>query len=138
MFGPSHFSARLEGTSRLYPLGQYDGGVLHKSPGWSFLSFPFSLFLRWAQLYLRLLIAMHVPGKLNLGADMLYRSNVPQASGRSTHKRFRKYEESSAGQRSTFSSQKITLIAKLIFRRTGMHWPMAGPNSYFMIFPQLP
>ncbi len=45
MFGPSHFSARLEGTSRLYPLGQYDGGVLHKSPGWSFpfLSFLFIL-----------------------------------------------------------------------------------------------
>ncbi len=40
MFGPSHLSARPEGTSRLSPLGQYDGGVLHKSPGRSFLETP--------------------------------------------------------------------------------------------------
>ncbi len=33
--------------------------------------------LRWAQHNLRLLRAMHVQGKLNLGADMLSRSNVP-------------------------------------------------------------
>ncbi len=40
MFGPSHLSARPEGTSSLSPLGQYDGGVLHKLPGWSFLEEP--------------------------------------------------------------------------------------------------
>ncbi len=40
MFGPSHLSARPVGTSRLSPLGQYDGGVLHKSPGQSFLETP--------------------------------------------------------------------------------------------------
>ncbi len=40
MFGPSHLSTRPEGTSRLSPLGQYDGGVLHKLPGWSFLEAP--------------------------------------------------------------------------------------------------
>ncbi len=33
--------------------------------------------LRWAQLNLCLLRATHVTGKLNLGADMLSRSNVP-------------------------------------------------------------
>ncbi len=33
--------------------------------------------LSWAQLNLRLLRATLVPGKLNLGADMLFRSNVP-------------------------------------------------------------
>ncbi len=33
--------------------------------------------LRWAQLNLRSLRAMHVPGKLNQGADILSRSNVP-------------------------------------------------------------
>ncbi len=33
--------------------------------------------LRWAQLNLRSLRAAHVPSKLNLGADMLSRSNVP-------------------------------------------------------------
>ncbi len=31
MIGPSHLSARPEGTSRLSQFGQYDGGVLHKS-----------------------------------------------------------------------------------------------------------
>ncbi len=40
MVGPSHLSARPEGTSRLSPCGQYDGGVLHKSPGRSFLEEP--------------------------------------------------------------------------------------------------
>ncbi len=34
--------------------------------------------LRWAQLNLCSLRATHVPGKLNLGADMLFRSNVPK------------------------------------------------------------
>ncbi len=33
--------------------------------------------LRWAQINLRSLRATHVPGKMNLGADMLSRSNVP-------------------------------------------------------------
>ncbi len=33
--------------------------------------------LMWAQFNLLLLRATHVPGKLNLGADMLSRSNVP-------------------------------------------------------------
>ncbi|KAI2642394.1 ATP synthase subunit alpha [Labeo rohita] len=34
-------------------------------------------FLEWAQLNLRSLKATHVPGRLNCGADMLSRSNVP-------------------------------------------------------------
>ncbi len=37
MFGPSHFSVGPEEASRLSPLGQYDGGVLYKTPGRSFL-----------------------------------------------------------------------------------------------------
>ncbi len=40
MVGPSHLSARPERTSHLNPLGQYDSGVLHKSPGRSFLEAP--------------------------------------------------------------------------------------------------
>ncbi len=39
MVGPSHLSARPEGTSHLSPLGQYDSGVLHKSLS-SFLEAP--------------------------------------------------------------------------------------------------
>ncbi len=53
---------------------------LHKLPGRSFLEVPLILadhLLRWAQLNLRLQRATHMPGKLNLGADMLSRSNVP-------------------------------------------------------------
>ncbi len=37
MVGHSDLSARPEGTSRLILFVQYDGGVLHKSPGRSFL-----------------------------------------------------------------------------------------------------
>ncbi len=40
MFGPSRFFVGPEGASRLSPLGQYDGGVLQKSLGWSFLKAP--------------------------------------------------------------------------------------------------
>ncbi len=40
IFGPSHLSARPEGTSCLIPLRQYDAGVLHKPPGQSFLEAP--------------------------------------------------------------------------------------------------
>ncbi len=64
-----------------------------------------------------------MPGKLNLGADMLSRSNVP--SDKWT-------------QRSTFSPQKTTLIAKRIFRRTGMRWPTTGQTSSFMFSPDRP
>ncbi len=37
MFWPSHFSVRSEGASHLSPFGQYNGGVLYKSPGRSLL-----------------------------------------------------------------------------------------------------
>ncbi len=40
MFEPSHLSARLEGTSCLNLLRQYNSGILHKSPGRSFLEVP--------------------------------------------------------------------------------------------------
>ncbi len=101
--------------------------------------------LRWAQLNLRSLRAAHVPGKLNLGADMLSRSNIP-TSGRCTHKRFRKFGKSSAGQRSTYSPKKTTLIAKLTRpllsgKRFGqpelwvLHlWPLDGS---FRTFPRV-
>ncbi len=62
----------------------------------------------------------------------------PQMSGRSTHKRFRKYGESSADQRSNSSPQKTTLIAKLIFRRTWMRLPMTDPTSTFTLSPDYP
>ncbi len=38
--GLSHLSARPEGTSCLSLFSKYDGVVLHKSPGWSFLEAP--------------------------------------------------------------------------------------------------
>ncbi len=40
MVGLSHLSAIPEGKSRLSPFGNYDSGVLHKSPGQSFLEAP--------------------------------------------------------------------------------------------------
>ncbi len=39
-FGPSHLSVGPDGASHLSPLGQYDSGVLYKSPGRSFLETP--------------------------------------------------------------------------------------------------
>ncbi len=36
----SHLYVRPEGTTRLSPFGQYDGGVLLKSPGRSFIEVP--------------------------------------------------------------------------------------------------
>ncbi len=46
--------------------------------------------LEWAQLNLRSLRAAHLPGRLNQGADMLSRSNVPQRSGCSIRRWFRR------------------------------------------------
>ncbi len=62
MFGPSHLSARPEGTSGLSSIRLF---ILAEC------------LLKWAQLNLRSLRGMHVSGKLNPGADMLSQSNVP-------------------------------------------------------------
>lgn len=40
-----------------------------------------------------------------------------------------------ARQRLTSSPQKTTLNAKLIFRRKRMRWPVNGPTSSCMLFP---
>ncbi len=50
MVGPLPLSARPEGTSHLNQFGQYDGGVLHKSPGRSFPEVPlYPKVPRWEQ-----------------------------------------------------------------------------------------
>ncbi len=87
----------------------------------------------WAQLNLRSLRAAHVPGKLNLGADMQSQSNVPSDEWTLYPQTVRVIWESSAGQSSLL--QKTTLTAKLIFQRTVMRWPTIGPTSSFMLFP---
>ncbi len=85
MFGPSHLSVRPKGALDLSPLGHYDSMVSHiNCQGGLSLRRLFSLaerLLRWAQLNFRSLRAMHVPGKLNLGADMLSRSTVQEIWG---------------------------------------------------------
>ncbi len=63
-------------------LRQHVRGVLYKSPGRCLLYSPLSFILaerllEWAQLNLCSLRAAHLPGRLNQGADMLSRSNVP-------------------------------------------------------------
>ncbi len=142
MFGPSHLSARPEGTSRLNPLGQYDGGVLHKSPGWSFLEVPLyssraplevgSAHLALAesnecarqtepvsrhaiseQCPLRRVDAPPTNGSGNMG-------NLRQARGRSL--RLRRQHS----------------LPKRIFRRTGMRCPTTSPTSSFMLSPRSP
>ncbi|KAL0201208.1 hypothetical protein M9458_004395, partial [Cirrhinus mrigala] len=76
---PSLLLARSEETPYAGPLGQHDGGVLYRQGGLSskrLLTLVEGL-LEWAQLNLCSLRATHVPGRLNQGADMLSRSNVP-------------------------------------------------------------
>ncbi len=140
MFGPSHLSSRPEGTSRLSLLGQYDGGVLHKSSGWSFLEAPLyssRALLEVGSAQLALAQSNACSRQTEPGSRHAISEQCPlETSGRSTHKRFRKYGESSAGQRSTSSPQKTTLIVKLIFQRTRMRWLTAGPTSSFMLFPR--
>ncbi|KAI2664097.1 Gag-Pol polyprotein [Labeo rohita] len=77
---PSLLLARSEGTPCAGPLGQHDGGFLYKWPGGLSSKCLFTLvkdLLEWAQLNLCSLRATHVPGRVNQGADMLSRSNVP-------------------------------------------------------------
>ncbi len=94
--------------------------------------------LRWAQLNLCSLRATHVRGKLNLGADMLSRSNVPSDEWTLHPQTVQEIWGISADQRSNSSPQKTTLIAKLIFRRTWMRLPMTGPTSTFTLSPDYP
>ncbi len=131
---------QIGGASRLNPLRQYGGGVLYKSLGRSLLEAPFyssrvpleglnSTCAHWEQ---------HTCWENWTWEQTCYLGAMPpQMSGRSTHKQFRKFGESSAGQRLTSSPQK-TRIAKLIFRRTGWHLPMTGPTSSFILFPRSP
>ncbi len=67
------FPARPNRTPCADSLRQHVRGVLHKSSGRCLLEAP----LEWAQLNLRSLRAAHLPGRLNQGADMWSRSNVP-------------------------------------------------------------
>ncbi|KAL0173136.1 hypothetical protein M9458_033447, partial [Cirrhinus mrigala] len=81
MSRPLRLPARPEGTPCTDLLGQHDCGVLHKSHLFTLVKG----LLEWAQLNLASLRAVHVPGRLNQGADLLSRSNVPsgEKSGRS-------------------------------------------------------
>ncbi|KAL0161520.1 hypothetical protein M9458_045245, partial [Cirrhinus mrigala] len=78
--------------------------------------------LEWAQLNLASLRAVHVPGRLNQGADMLSRSNVPSGEWTLHPQTVQKIWE-------VFGKAETTLIAQYTFRRTEMRWPMTGPTS---------
>ncbi len=74
------FTAGPNRTPCADSLRQHVRGVLYKSPGGVSSKRLFILaerLLEWAQLNLRSLRAAHLPGRLNQGADMLSRSNVP-------------------------------------------------------------
>ncbi len=60
---------------------------------------------------------------------------VDISSGHSTNKRFRKYGESSAGQRSISLPQKTTPIAKLIFQKDRDALDHDWPNLFLHAFP---
>ncbi len=117
------------------------GGVLYKSPGRSFLEAP--LYSSRAPLEVDSAQLALAESNCMCWANWTWKQTCylgamfPQTSGRSTEKHG-KYGESSTGQRLTSLTQKTTLIAKLIFWRTWMHWSTTGPTSSFMLFPQLP
>ncbi|KAL0204548.1 hypothetical protein M9458_002566, partial [Cirrhinus mrigala] len=87
--------------------------------------------LEWAQLNLCSLRATHVPGRLNQGADMLSRSNVPSGEWTLHPQTVQKIWE-------VFGKAETTLIVQYTIRRTGTCWPTIGPTSSFMLFPQHP
>ncbi len=93
--------------------------------------------LRWAQHNLRLLRAEHVPGKLNLGADMLSRSNVPSDEWtlhpQTVQEKWRIFIRPEVD---LFASEDNT-HCQIFFQRTGTRWPTTGPTSSFMPFPRI-
>ncbi|KAL0182553.1 hypothetical protein M9458_021928, partial [Cirrhinus mrigala] len=91
--------------------------------------------LLWGQKELLSLKAVQVPGRLNLGMDMLSRGNVAPANGCYIFRRFRKFGRFSGRQRSTSLPQKTTLTAQLFFQCSEMLWPMTGPVLAFTPFP---
>ncbi|KAL0165985.1 hypothetical protein M9458_037829, partial [Cirrhinus mrigala] len=78
--------------------------------------------LEWAQLNLASLRAVHVPGRLNQGADLLSRRNVPSGEWTLHPQMVQKVWE-------VFGKAETTLIAQYTFRRTEMRWPTIGPTS---------
>ncbi len=80
MFGPSHLLSDLRRHHVLVRSDSMAVASYINHQGSLSLRCLFILaerLLRWAQLNLHSQKAMHVPGKLNLWADMLSRSNVP-------------------------------------------------------------
>ncbi len=79
VLGLSILPAGHSGTPCANTLRQQVRGVIHKSPGRPHLEATLHTGERpfvWAQNNQRSLKAMHVPGKMNQGADMLSRNNV--------------------------------------------------------------
>ncbi len=92
--------------------------------------------LEWAQLNLRSLRAAHLPGRLNQGADMLSRSNVPSEEWMLHPQVVQKiWKTFGKAEVDLFVSKKKTLTAQLIIRRTGTRWPTTGPTSSFIHSP---
>ncbi len=79
--------------------------------------------LEWAQLNLRSLRAAHLPGRLNQGADMLSRSNVPSEEWMLIRRWFRRSGRPLARQKWPFRLQRQLSLPQLIIRRTGMRGP---------------
>ncbi len=94
--------------------------------------------LEWAQLNLRSLRAAHLLGRLNQGADMSSRSNVPSEEWMLHPQTVRMIWKIFGKAEVELSPPKTTLTAQFIIRRSGTRWPTIGPNSSFMHSPRSP
>ncbi len=73
--------------------------------------------------------------RLNQGADMLSRSNVPSEEWMLHPQVVQKIWKTFGKAEVAFSPPKTTLTAQLIIRRTGTRWPTTGPTSSLCIPP---
>ncbi len=111
----------------------YQGGVSSKR-----LFILAERLLEWAQLNLRSLRAAHLPGRLNQGADMLSRSNVPSEEWMLHPQVVQKIWK-------TFGKAEVDLFASkdnshcpTYYSKDRDACPTTGPTSSFMHPPRLP
>ncbi|KAI2650071.1 Transposon Ty3-G Gag-Pol polyprotein [Labeo rohita] len=94
--------------------------------------------LEWAQCNLASLRAVHVPGKLNQGADMLSRSNVPSGEWMLHPQTVQKiWEVFGKAEVDLFASKDNSHCPIYFFRKREMRWPTIGPTSSCMLFPDV-
>ncbi len=92
--------------------------------------------LKWAQLNLHLLRAAHLPGRLNQGADMLSRSNVPSEEWMLHPQVVQKIWKIFGKAEVDLFASKDNSHCPIYYSKDS--WPTTGPTSSFMHSPRSP